>query len=102
MKTNPTKKTDLLRNFVIQNGERHPKKHGSWYRIHAYENNWLVVDTWNSHIYHYPNGATPSDTNNMYGVVYVFYDKDGVVENCKGIKEHMAPFWLGHLKPKLK
>jgi len=86
-----------LKEKIRRKGEHHPKKHGDWFRIHAYDNNWLVYDTWNGSVYHYSNGCSPGDANNLYHVVYVFYDKDGIVDNCKRVKPHMYGFWNGHL-----
>jgi hypothetical protein len=91
-------KYDLLTEAMITIGERLPKKHGAWYRVKTFDDNWLVYDTWNGCVYLYPNGAEPSDTDNMYHVVYVFYDKNGSVNNCTTIKPHMADFWRSHIK----
>lgn len=87
----------LLANVLRSAGERLPKKHGDWYRINVFDNHWLVLDTWNGEIYHYPDGATPSDTDNMYRVVYVFYDSKGKVHNCKTLEDNMVAFWYGHV-----
>ena len=89
-------KTELI-TILRSAGERLPKKHGWWYLLHAYDNHWLVYDTWSETIYHYPNGAKPSDTDNMYGVVYVFWDNNGRADNCKRVKPNMFPFWYGHV-----
>ncbi len=86
-----------LRKALINKGEEIPKKHGKWFRINIYDNNWLVLDTWNGYIFHYPNGAKPSDTNNLYRCVYVFYDADGDIGQCKTVKENLAMFWLTHI-----
>lgn len=74
-------------------GEIYPKKHGEWYRLHVHDDNYLVYDTWNGDIYHYSNGAKPSDTDNMYNCVYVFYDNNGKVENYNKIKGTDINFW---------
>jgi hypothetical protein len=87
----------LLQDAMREKGERLPKKHGDWYRAVTFDNNVLVYDTWNGSVYLYRNGATPSDTNNMYRVVYVFYDTDGRVENYSLVKPHMADFWRSHI-----
>ena len=72
-------------------GRKLPKKHGDWVRIHIYDDNFLVLDTWNNQVYHY-KGCEPSDTNNMYGVVYVF---TGFVSS---VNNNMANFWNAHIK----
>jgi len=84
---------NIIRNF----GTKYPKKHGEWYRLHVFDDHYLVLDTWNNYIYHYPNGAKPSDTNNMYGCVYVFYDKEGKVNNYKKVNKIMNDFWYYHV-----
>ena len=89
-------KYDLLTDAITRKGERLPKKHGAWYRIKTYDNNWLVYDTWNGQVYLYRNGAEPSDTDNMYRVVYVFRGADGS-QNCETIRPHLADFWRGHI-----
>jgi len=73
-------------------GEKLPKKHGDWFRLKIYDDNYLVLDTWNKHVYHY-KGCEPSDTNNMYNVVYTFTGYIG------SIKPDMANFWSAHIKP---
>ena len=90
-------KYSLLQNAVREKGMFHPKKHGEWYRVKTFDNNWLVYDTWNGCVYLYRNGAEPSDTDNMYRVIYVFYDADGNVDNYSTIKPHMAYFWRAHI-----
>ena len=87
-----------LAKIIRQDGEELPKKHGSWYKLHVRDNNYLILDTWNSHVYHYPNGATPSDTNNMYRCVYVFHDLDGKVDNRTRVKGSMKNnFWHNNI-----
>jgi len=86
-----------LQRTIVSVGERLPKKHGDWYRVHVYDNHYLILDTWNKHIYHYSNGAIPSDTDNLYRVVYVFYDNNGDVNNYSIVKKHMCDFWYGHI-----
>tara|TARA_R110000744_G_scaffold338112_1_gene443298 strand:+ start:213 stop:461 length:249 start_codon:yes stop_codon:yes gene_type:complete len=71
-------------------GERFPKKHGEWYRLKVYEDNYLIYDTWNRDIYHH-KGCVSSGVGNMYGVVYTFSGYVGKV------KKDMVNFWLGHL-----
>jgi hypothetical protein len=88
-----------LKQKIKAHGEKHPKKHGEWYRVHAYDNHWLVLDTWNGQVYHYPNGCTPTDTNNLYRVVYTFLDKEGKPERCESVKSNMVNFWAAHLPP---
>jgi hypothetical protein len=86
-----------LKTKIRQLGERLPKKHGEWYKLHIFDNHYLILDTWNGEIYHYPNGATPSDTDNMYRVVYVFYDINGNGNNYSRVKNQMIAFWTAHL-----
>ena len=50
---------DQLYKIIKERGERFPKKHGEWYRCHAYDDNYLLLDTWNGEIYLYPNGCVP-------------------------------------------
>ena len=90
-------KYSLLTDAIVKKGERLPKKHGAWHRVRTFDNNWLVYDTWNGCVYLYRNGAEPSSTDNLYRVVYVFYDMDGKVENYYAVKPHMADFWRGHI-----
>tara|TARA_R110000850_G_scaffold195808_1_gene322226 strand:+ start:494 stop:742 length:249 start_codon:yes stop_codon:yes gene_type:complete len=71
-------------------GEKLPKKHGEWYRLKVYEDNYLIYDTWNKHIYHH-KGCVSSGDNNMYGVIYTFSGYVGRVN------KDMANFWLGHI-----
>jgi hypothetical protein len=78
-------------------GEKHPKKHGEWYRLHVYDKHYLVLDTWNGYVYHYPDGAEPTDTNNMYRCVYTFIDSKGSPSNYERVKGHMNNFWYGHI-----
>jgi len=92
----------LLIDTIKEYGETLPKKHGSWYRVKAFDDNWLVYDSWNGQVYLYRNGAEPSSPNNMYHVVYVFYDKDGKVNNCSTVEPHMADFWRTHIIKKNK
>lgn len=86
-----------LYDILLRAGEHLPKKHGDWYRIHVYDNHWLVLDTWNKQIYHYSNGCEPTDTDNMYRVVYTFLNVDGHPNDCITVKPHMMDFWYGHL-----
>ena len=81
---------------LMQVGTKLPKKHGSWYLLNVYNSHYLVLDTWNKTVYHYPNGATPSDTNNMYRVVYVFYDNDGG-QRHEVVQKRLADFWYAHI-----
>lgn len=90
-------KYDLLTAAITRKGERLPKKHGEWYRIRAFDNNWLVYDTWNGCVYLYPNGAEPTGTDNMYGVVYAFSNINGGNNDYSAIRPHMADFWRGHI-----
>lgn len=80
-----------LRKKIKNLGEKLPKKHGDWYRLNIWDDNYLVYDTWNKQVYHY-RGCVPSDTNNMYRVVYTFTGLVGVV------KDNMANFWKAHIK----
>lgn len=90
-------KYHLLIDSIKKYGEQLSKKHGSWYKVHTFDNNYLIYDTWNRTIYCYPNGAIPSDINNMYRVVYVFYDDNGRIDNYYKIEANMADFWRGHI-----
>ncbi len=81
---------EKLRQSIIRLGEKLPKKHGEWYRLKIYDDNYLVLDTWNGHVYHHKD-CEPSDTNNMYRVVYVF---SGFIRSVTGI---MADFWNMHI-----
>lgn len=85
-------KMERLRQKIRKLGEKLPKKHGDWFRLKIYDDNYLVLDTWNKQIAHY-KGCVPSDTNNMYNVVYVF---TGFVS---GVEPNMANFWSAHIKP---
>jgi len=87
---------ELLIDLLKQIGGKLPKKHGDWFRVNVYGNHYLILDTWNKEIYHYPNGATPSDTNNMYNCVYVFFDNEGN-QRCKSVNDTMSSFWYAHL-----
>ena len=89
---------NVLKEIIKELGEKHPKKHGEWYRLHVYDNHYLVLDTWNNTVYHYSNGAEPSDTNNMYGCVYVFYDVNGKVDRCMRVRDNMVNFWKAHIQ----
>ena len=82
---------ETLRRLVKVSGERFPKKHGEWYRLHIYDDHYLVLDTWNKAVYHHKGKCQPSDTNNMYHVVYIFNGKQGVV------KQNMVNFWKAHI-----
>ncbi len=86
-----------LKKKIISKGEILPKKHGKWYKLNAYGNHYLILDTWNGYIYHYPNGAEPTGTDNLYRVVYTFKDKDGSINNCKVVKPQMFNFWDAHI-----
>lgn len=86
-----------LRDKIRALGERLPKKHGDWYRVRVYDNHYLVLDTWNGYIYHYPNGAESTGTDNMYRVVYTFEDVNGKPNNFQIVKPHMEGFWYCHL-----
>jgi hypothetical protein len=81
---------ERLRAKLRKVGEKLPKKHGEWYRLEIWDNNFLVYDTWNGQIYHH-EGCIPSDTDNMYRVVYVFSGMIGRV------RDHMANFWSAHI-----
>ena len=48
----------LLIDTIKEYGEKLPKKHGSWYRVKAFDDNWLVYDSWNGQVYLYRNGRT--------------------------------------------
>ena len=78
-------------------GEKHPKKHGEWYRLHVYDNHYLILDTWNGYVYHYPDGAEPTNSDNMYRCVYTFIDSQGSPSNYERVKGHMNNFWYGHI-----
>jgi hypothetical protein len=89
-------RSEELKTLIRTSGEKVPKKHGEWYRLKFWDEHYLVLDTWNGQIYHYPNGCEPSDTDNMYRCVYVFFDKAGSVSNYKSVKGKMIDFWLAH------
>ena len=72
-------------------GDRFPKKHGEWYRVHAYDDNWLVLDTWNQQVYLHKGECEADDTNNMYRVVYCFSGKK------RAVKKHMRGYWMAHI-----
>lgn len=84
---------DLLVEVIKKCGEKHPKKHGEWYRLHVYDDNYLLLDTWCDEIFHHA-GCEPHDLNNMYRVVYTF---SGYKSRVKG---HMLKFWYGHVSHK--
>ena len=86
-----------LYEIIRKVGDRHPKKHGEWYRLRVYDNHYLILDTWNGSIYHYPNGAEPTDTDNMYRCVYTFVDVNGIPNNFERVIGHMNDFWYGHI-----
>lgn len=79
-----------LRPIIISCGEKFPKKHGEWYRLHVFDDNYLICDTWNGQIDHHKI-AEPSDTNNMYGVVYAFSGRQ------RSVRGHMNNFWYAHI-----
>lgn len=79
-----------LAKIIQKCGEKFPKKHGEWRRLHVYDDNYLLLDTWNGSVVHHKE-CKPSDTNNMYGVVYTFSGYQGSVEG------HMNNFWHGHI-----
>lgn len=76
--------------IILACGEKFPKKHGKWYRLHVFDDNYLIYDTWNGQVYHHKK-AEPGDTNNMYGVVYGFSGEQGRVRG------HMNNFWYAHI-----
>ena len=82
---------DRLRTILRKQGEWFPKKHGSWYRLHIYDNNYLLYDTWNGKVYHHEE-CKSSGTDNMYKVVYVF---SGLIDS---VKQNMVNFWIAHIK----
>lgn len=86
----------ILKDKIRKFGKRHPKKHGEWYALRVYGNHYLVLDTWNGQIDHHPNGANPTDTNNMYRCVYAFLDANGN-HNSRYVRNYIAPFWCGHI-----
>jgi hypothetical protein len=81
---------EKLKKKIKKLGEKLPKKHGEWYRLKVYENNYLLYDSWNGYIYHHI-GCESSGIDNMYKVVYAF---SGFV---KRVNKDMVNFWLGHL-----
>ena len=91
MENNKKELAEIIRSV----GERFPKKHGEWYRLKVYDNNYLLLDTWNGCVYHHLD-CEPSDTNNMYGVVYVFSGFQSAVNG------HMNNFWYAHINHKIK
>jgi hypothetical protein len=96
-KINEDMKQEALSDIIRIAGTRLPKKHGDWYRLPVYDNHYLVLDTWNGHIYHYPDGAEPTDTNNMYRCVYSFFDSKGRPYNYERVSGHMIKFWYAHI-----
>jgi hypothetical protein len=86
-----------LSKIITMVGEKLPKKHGAWFRLKVYDNHYLILDSWNGYVYHYPNGAEPTDTNNMYRCVYTFLDRTGNSSNYERVKGHMNNFWYGHI-----
>ncbi len=90
-------KYELLQQAMRQYGTRYPKKHGEWYRARTFDNNWLVYDTWNGCVYLYRYGAEPTDTDNMYQVVYAFRNSDGSVAFEEVVKPNVADFWRAHI-----
>jgi hypothetical protein len=81
---------EKLKKKIKNLGEKLPKKHGEWYRLKVYEDNYLIYDTWNGDIYHHI-GCKSSGIDNMYSVIYTF---SGFV---KKVNKDMVNFWLGHL-----
>lgn len=92
---------EILTDLIKKYGERHPKKHGEWYRINVFDDYYLILDTWNGEIYNYPNGAEPSDTNNMYRVVYTFLDNQGSSVNYRRVGVSMYGYWSKMIKDQL-
>ena len=81
---------NLFNGKIKSMGEKFPKKHGEWYRVHAYDNKWLVLDTWNQQVYLY-KGECKADNTNMYRVVYGFSGK------MKNVERHMRGYWMSHI-----
>jgi len=88
---------EKLYKIIKSKGFIHPKKHGQWYRLHVYDKNWLVLDTFNGEIYHYPDGAQPTSSDNMYRCVYTFVDSKGSPDHCSRVKSNMYGFWYAHI-----
>lgn len=78
-----------LTEIITSKGEKFPKKHGEWYCLHIYDDNYLVLDTWNGNIT-YHKECKSTGTDNMYGVVYTFTG-----EQCT-IRGEMISFWHKH------
>ena len=84
-----------LQKRMILVGEHLPKKHGKWYRLKVWGDNYLLYDTWNGHIYQH-KGCESTGTDNMYRVVYTF---KGFVRR---VTKEMIPFWNAHIDMKIK
>jgi hypothetical protein len=87
---------EKLYKIIKSKGFIHPKKHGEWYKLHVYDRNYLILDTWNGEIYHYPDGAEPTSADNIYRCVYTFIDSNGSPDNYSRVKENMYNFWYAH------
>ena len=81
---------NLLTTILLKYGEILPKKHGSWRKLHVYDNHYLILDEWNLSISHYIN-PTDSGISNLYKVIYNFTGKQNP------IKQHMYAFRYAHL-----
>lgn len=75
--------------MIKSKGEKFPKKHGAWYCLHVYDDNYLLLDTWNGYITHYKE-CEPTGTDNMYRVVYTFTGRQCDVWGV------MINFWHKH------
>ena len=87
-----TIRKQILINLIKEYGEKLPKKHGDWYRVHVYDKYYLLLDTWTNHISLY-EGCEDTGTDNMYRVVYTF---NGFIESL--IHEWQFKFWYAHLQ----
>ena len=81
----------LLISRIRKYGEEFPKKHGSWFRAHCFDDYYLLHDTWNGYVYLH-KGCESSGTDNMYRVVYMF---SGYQETLN--IGPMRRFWLAHI-----
>lgn len=79
--------------YLLLHGDKFPKKHGEWRRVHVYGNHWLLLDSHNGYVHHFTGSCEPHDTDNLYRVVYCFYGTGG-----EKIENRMISFWWAHLQ----
>jgi hypothetical protein len=83
---------ERLRWKMVLCGERLRKKHGYWYRINAYDNKFLLLDSWNGHIYLH-GGCESTGDDNIYNVHYSF---TGYIE---ALEDQMYTYWSSYITP---